>query len=506
MRYHVIAIVFAFPLLLAGCPFPVNSLPGEPRPGEVHWLRFGVLSDIHLIDEESPARTVRLDTLFSSAWRPQDGYSAHVLDATLQRFNAIHASEGPVDFVIVTGDLADNAQYNELRWAIDVMDGQTVLTDSGAADGAERDVAPEDNPKLAFDAVGLAPDIPWYAVHGNHDGLAVGNFTILRTGGDPGYWRAPQLPPMARLVGLYDMMPPLASLWPTVDVSPAVIEAREERIDPETLQLLLDEAGPGNVAADPARHFLSDTGFVEALFDTASEPAGHGFTAANLAEGTRRYTARPAADVPVRLVVVDSVPSDLSPGIPVDYGVMTREQFEGFVVPAVKAAKQAGEYVIVVSHHPAASFNKPYPGNTVKAFEWRSFLSAQGNVVAHLAGHEHRNRLQLVRGLYSYVEIETGSLIDLPQEGRLLDVYHDPARGTVRLESRMVSHMEAPTRLSAESYRRASIDAAHHKSTPGASSLSELLTGEAAAVAPADTETGNGAFSITLQLKPLGAD
>jgi hypothetical protein len=99
-------------------------------------------------------------------------------------------------------------------------------------------------------------------------------------------------------------------------------------------------------------------------------------------------------------------------------------------------------------------------------------------VVAHLCGHTHRHRVSRIEGAHPYLEIETASLVDYPQEGRVFDVYYDQASDQVRLTGEVFGHAEAPTRLSAESLRRATIDAGFYTaSEPEWSSHDALFPG-----------------------------
>ncbi|MFO7776265.1 MAG: metallophosphoesterase [Candidatus Hydrogenedentota bacterium] len=446
---------------LGGLALPITGCP-HPREEEAErWLRFAHITDAQICDEESPARAVRFDPLIDTAWRPQEAYAAHVLDATLSVVNAQHA-ERPLDFLVYTGDAMELGQYNELRWFLDVFDGKWVVADSGQRDGVERSLPPELNPKLGFQAKGLDQDIPWYAVYGNHDGLAVGNFHIETYAPSPRQWIAPLLRPAARIIGLHAFPDRPNYLWPVDDRSPAVIRGSEEPpLERETLQLQLGKLEAGPIAPDEDRRFVGRQGFVEEHFHTETTPHGHGFTEANRGQGHAYYTARPREDVPLRLIVLDTTSTAPLPGWPFYYGVMRREQFNSFLKPELKAAKEAGEYVLILSHHPSHDFRVPHLGPTVGTLEFRAFLASQPHVLAHLCGHSHRNRVEKVRG--QYLEIETASLIDYPQEGRLIEIYHYPASGGFRIDGAMFSHMEDPTLLSAESFQRATIDAEQHR-------------------------------------------
>jgi hypothetical protein len=103
-------------------------------------LSFLCISDAHITDKESPCQAINATYQGGigdnpSTYSPVMLYTTQVLDAAVKTVNAVNRLT-PFDFGISLGDDANGPQYNELRWFIDVMDGQYITPSSGTNAGA----------------------------------------------------------------------------------------------------------------------------------------------------------------------------------------------------------------------------------------------------------------------------------------------------------------------------------------------------------------------------------
>ena len=152
----------------AGPLLPDGSPVGTYSSGET-LLTFFSISDIHIVDKESPAQSIYAAVMpttgfgntNTSAYSPIMLSTTHVLDAAVQTINALHHNQTPFDFGISLGDDANSNQYNELRWFIDVMDGKRITPSSGAHKGANYI-----DYQMPYQSAGLDKSIPWYATIG----------------------------------------------------------------------------------------------------------------------------------------------------------------------------------------------------------------------------------------------------------------------------------------------------------------------------------------------------
>jgi len=383
--------------------------------------RFGQLTDTHVRDEESPARVPFLDRLgppVTSAFRPQEALSGQVLTAAVRAMTA----ERP-EALLVTGDLIDSAQRNELDEFLAVVRGGEVDPNSG--DVGYRGVQHASNPDGLF----YRPDLDAPVL----EGLLT---RAQRTFFSPGV-RVPWLP----AVGNHDVL--VQGEQPPSDASSAVATGGEALLtfDP-VLEDLLDELPRGGDEASPDLRDIPRGAIDELLAggvpgDTTRVPADprrRHLRGAELVDAVRR-----AAGVGGTGPRLDYA-ADLAPGVrAIVLDTATRSGgAAGTVVPEQVAflrrelARAGDRAVVVVDHH---GLDRVTGGEAALAL-----LDQDPRVVAELTGDRHRNEIRPVRTRAGgYWRIATASLADFPQQGRMLRLVTG-RDGSRALETWMVDH------------------------------------------------------------------
>ncbi len=467
----------------AGEPHQLRTDLGTPAQRNRASCRKGVLafvhlSDVHIVDHQSPARvewTDRYDDpangplatpnpgIFSSAHRPQEMLTAHVADAMVRAINRIGVgpvTARPLAFAMQTGDNTDNCQGNEVRWFIDVLDGTQVTPDSGDPtayegvmasdpdywdqnywhpDGAPAGMPDDfhtanrgfpkvvgllDSSRRTFTPEGL--DLEWYSCFGNHDGLMQGNFPASTT--------------QFGLIAQGN----LKIISPPVTMTPNTALATVQ--DPTALTSLLNapplSPGVKLVTADPARAPMSRKQIIAEHFTTSGLPRGHGFTEQNRSDGTAYYFFDKGV---VRNIVLDTV----NPNGYAD-GSLDTVQFDWL---QQTLAMSKDKVVFVHSHHTSDSMTNVIPATggsteqrTKTGADVLALLLEHRSVIAWFNGHSHKNQIwprKLTSGTGGLWEINTASHIDFPQQGRLVELV-DNRDGTMSIFTTMIDHA-APT-------------------------------------------------------------
>jgi metallophosphoesterase (TIGR03767 family) len=419
---------------------------GAPTSSATSFLNLVHISDLHICDAQSPARVELMDRFADphhpmselvklvGTYRAQEMLTVQTLEsmiATINRMSGGLVSEREIDAVVVTGDVTDNAQSNELGWYLTLMDGGPIHPDSGdhskwegvaSKDGANYDRSywnPEGTPdgceddypralygfptipgltdavRRAFIATGLKHQ--WYATHGNHDALLQGTVApdeVLHefATGDQ------------RLVGLNPDTDLAAMFGTFTQVGPTSYPKAEggifSKLTPEATRRF-------NEPSDWAR-IHQECGH------------GHGLTPTNLADGTK-YWSKDFG--PVRIISMDTV--NQFGGW---QGSLDQQQFDWI---KSELADPAPRYFIFLSHHPAHTlFNLYSPAGQaarVGESELVETLLGDERVILWLAGHNHEHNIELISAAdkKGFWHIQTASNIDWPQQGRQVEILED---------------------------------------------------------------------------------
>jgi metallophosphoesterase (TIGR03767 family) len=421
-------------------------------------LRLVHLTDTHVIDASSPARAeyVELAAPTDARWdimvpmfRPHELLQQHALAAMVDTINTIDVapvSGEPLDVVIVTGDCVDNAQRNELKAYLALLDGGSVCLPydgvqsvAACAESTSHDSgfwcpdpSVDDYWKRAYgfpsypgllEAIDLplvskGLQLPWLGVVGNHDWLRQGTaktsnaLEAIAVGAEKMTGMPPGFLPEDALVA-YLEEPASYNVGATT---------RAVRADPDRVGITTDEFIRAHIESDDR----SPCGAVR----------GHGF-------GVDVNSLRPdyVADFgAVRIIAMDTNhPAGHYQG---SLGLAQLAWLEERLVEAKNV------YVLLASHHPTEALTNQtqaegFANDRVLADPVAEVLHRHSCVIGWLTGHRHHHRIKAHRDPLGvnpgFWEITTSSIIDWPSQARILEVLQ-LADGEIVLASTVLDH------------------------------------------------------------------
>jgi metallophosphoesterase (TIGR03767 family) len=423
------------------------------------------VTDLHMIDAQSPMRFEFMAATRPPFFRPQEALGTHAAAQLVARINELAMgpfSDRPFDCVVATGDNSDNNEEIELDWFISVMSGGSISANSGAIDrwegvqdsgnplyyNPERTVSDRFTSKGFplidgfFDRVmrehssdGLAT--PWYSVFGNHDDSIGGSI--------PAGWTP--------LEELYTGTTKFTGF--TSEAANSALAARLSGQPGTPLGSDITADRSWQVTSDARRRPFTPAEFMAAHLAPkaiGAGPLGHGFTPAAVEAGVTYYTFAIAPGVTG--ISLDSTNREGG-----SRGSIGGEQF-AWLAEVLRSGSSTyydaddtkiGHAVddtlfVLFSHHTSGSMDNgaPDPGNPREPRhlgpEIVALLQRFPNVIAWINGHTHGNSIESrpgptpVRGFW---EINTASHVDFPQQARIMEVC-DNRDGTLSLFTTLI--------------------------------------------------------------------
>lgn len=464
---------------------------------------FVQVTDLHMIDAQSPVRFEWLHPVNGSAFRPQEALGSHGAARLISRINAVAKGPftgRPFDCVVTTGDNTDNMEQIELDWYLTALSGGTITQNTGAPDlwegvqnaGDDLYYHPEDQladqykqagfPQLAgFFERAIAPHrsaglrMPWYSVFGNHDNSIVG--VLPRTIGTLDSWYLGDW----KFTGFADPSAQKDLRAAMRSHSAAILE--EPTDAQRTWRVTADERRqPLGPVDHMARHLRAEV--------DGPGPHGHGYTE-NSVDSGRGYYAFRIADGVTGIAMDSTNRAGFTEGSLGDAQLRwlkktlaagSSRYYDDWGVERRQAVSD--ELFILFSHHTSTTMSNllldpALPGDMRHAgFEVVSTLKRFPNVLAWVNGHTHRNDITAQKHVdpsRSFWEINTASHVDFPQQARAIDVC-DNSDGTISLFTTLLeadapyaaSYTDGSQRALASLYRELSANDIHAKDHAGA--------------------------------------
>ncbi|MET9293104.1 TIGR03767 family metallophosphoesterase [Streptomyces sp. NPDC003077] len=454
-----------WPLVVRGELAPASATRDDRRTGLASFVQ---LTDLHLVDTESPVRFEYLSRLMGSgAHRPQETLSVLGTTSLIERVNSL--SRGPFtgtpfSLVMTTGDNTDNHEHLELDWYLTVMSGGTITPSSGDPnryEGVQNSGStlywnPEAALRDAYKARGFpripgfltgagrkvtSPGLrfPWYTTVGNHDDSIEGT-----------------LPDLGLLRSLYTGDRKIEGCDDaTADKLAGLLRTDPARAVAQFAKLLGDGGAVRRVTPDERREPFTPKEFARAHLSpvhTGSGPVGHGYTEENAATGKLYYTFQLAEGV-VGVSLDTTNRAGFAEG---SIGTeqlkwledVLRSHSDHWYETDGRAVRGGGsaQLVVLFSHHTSTSMDNLLP-DPYRPFEARhdgkalvKLLQRYPNVVAWVNGHSHENRITAHGHAVperSFWEINTASHVDYPQHARIIEIA-DNGDGTLSLFTTLV--------------------------------------------------------------------